>query len=373
MNLRKDIWILVGTRPEVIKQAMLYKACIARFGKDRVALVGTGQHKELLQQALAHFHLELDVNLEIMKSGQSLSESAGLMLGKLDPLLDQCRPRWVVVQGDTTTAAMAAIAAFHRGISVAHNEAGLRSFDLQHPFPEEANRRFISVVSRLNFAPTEKAKSRLLAEGVSPNSITVTGNPGIDALFWTLKQERSRLAHDLLSKVQSRKLSPVLLTAHRRENAGEAVDNWFRAIASFLDSHQDLSLIYPLHPNRIAQDAAKKYLAGNDRVHLLESLDYGTTCHLLKECRFVVTDSGGIQEEAATLGVPTVVCRNTTERSEAVDAGISRLAGLDVNKILEAMNWAYERKSERAVPGPFGDGRASEQIAEILFKNTLQA
>jgi UDP-N-acetylglucosamine 2-epimerase (non-hydrolysing) len=364
----KDIWILVGTRPEVIKQALVYMECVKSLGADRVALVGTGQHKELLEQALAHFDLKLDVNFEIMRPGQALSVSAAQVLADSDALLAEQAPKWIVVQGDTTSAAMAALAAFHRGVKVAHNEAGLRSYDLAHPFPEEANRRLISVVAALNFAPTEKARSALLKEGVDPSTILVTGNSGIDALLWTLERPAGARAKELLEKIQSQHRKPVLMTAHRRENHGDAVEKWFQAIARSLEKHQDLALIYPMHPNKMAQQAAEKYLSQNPAVHLIEPLDYNSTCHVLQNCCFVVTDSGGIQEEAATLGVPTVVCRNTTERSEALDAGIAKLTGLEIDKILDGMEWAYNKGSneERRRLNPFGDGRAAQRIAEEL-------
>jgi UDP-N-acetylglucosamine 2-epimerase (non-hydrolysing) len=365
----KLVWILVGTRPEAIKQVPLYLACRKRFGANRVALVGTGQHRELLLQALEPFGVQLDVNLSIMRPGQSLSNSAAAVLHGLDELLSTTKPEWMVVQGDTTSAAMAALAAFHHGVKVAHNEAGLRSYDLKHPFPEEANRKLIAVVADLHLAPTEKAANALRREGIAENTIRVVGNTGIDAQTEMLSRPLTPRASELLRAVEAKSCEPVLLTAHRRENAKERVDEWFQALRFFLEQRKDLALIYPLHPNNLGREPAERHLKQLDRVFLIDPLDYPTTCQVVSRCRFVVTDSGGIQEEASTLGVPVVVCRETTERSEAVDAGLARLAGTNVDRVIAAMNWGYENSAAmKSAPRawPFGDGRSSDRIAEVL-------
>ncbi len=365
----KTHWIIVGTRPEVIKQVPVYRSLVARHGPDAVALIGTGQHRELLDQALQHFGVKLDLNLETMRPSQSLTESSSAILEGMGALLREHRPRWLVVQGDTTSAAMAAWAAFQAGVKVAHNEAGLRSYDLQHPFPEEANRRLISIVSQVHFAPTERSKAALLREGIAEDLIHVTGNTGIDALRWTLDLPRPDSIQFVLKSLKSKNLRPVLLTAHRRENK-ESMDLWFRALAQFLIVNPDLGLIYPIHPNHLAKAAADRYLSATPQAHLVPALNYGETCHLLSECDLVVTDSGGIQEEAATLGIPTIVCRQTTERMEAVDAGIAKLAGTNADSILSSMLWALRQ------PKPprkglqhdlFGDGYAADRIADLLF------
>jgi UDP-N-acetylglucosamine 2-epimerase (non-hydrolysing) len=376
-EIRKKYWILVGTRPEAIKQAPLFKSFVERFGADQVALIGTGQHRELLEQALAHFSLRLDHNLDIMEPDQSLTAASVAVLKGMDGLFRQHRPEWLVVQGDTTSAAMAGWAAFQHGVKVAHNEAGLRSYDLAHPFPEEANRRLLSVVAAIHLAPTERAREALLREGVKPEKIPVVGNTGIDALRYTLGLPTPPRAAGILADCAQAGLQPVLLTAHRRENQGEGMDRWFKALAQFLVKHPHVALIYPCHPNNSARAAADQHLAPLKQVFILPALDYGETCHLLARCWFVVTDSGGIQEEAATLGVPVVVCRKTTERMEAVDAGLARLAGTETESVLKVMEWAHakgpaEAQERHLATAPslrnpiFGDGYSSARITQLI-------
>ncbi len=368
----QNFWILVGTRPEVIKQVPLYFELVRRHGKDRVSLIGTGQHRELLDQALSHFGVRLDHNLEIMKPGQSLTDSSAQVLLGMNDLFQYHKPDWLIVQGDTTSAAMAAWAAFQSGVPVAHNEAGLRSYDLENPFPEEANRRLISIVAKIHFAPTELAKKALLKEGIDEKSVFVTGNTGIDALKWTLDQPRPRSIDFVMNSIRNQGLRPVLLTAHRRENSG-SMDGWFKALGEFLSVNPGYGLIYPLHPNHLARPAAEKHLRHLPQVHLVPALNYGETCHLLSACDLVVTDSGGIQEEAATLGIPTVICRKTTERMEAVEYGIARLAGTETDTILSVMNWAMNFAGKGSPHHPdsfpnsiFGNGQASVKIADLL-------
>lgn len=360
------IWVVVGTRPEVIKQVPLFWACQKQFGKDQVKLIGTGQHRELLLQALEHFGAKLDSNFEIMRPGQSLSKVAAAVLENFDEAIENERPDWIIVQGDTTTAAMAAIAAFHRKIKVAHNEAGLRSHDINNPFPEEANRKLISVIASLNFAPTNLAKTALINEGITPDLIHVTGNTGIDALMWTLHQKCPQTISTLVEEQASHNRKPVLLTAHRRENAGSVMDHWFQALESFFSRNPDLCLIYPTHPNNLAREYSYKYLQKLPNAVVTEPLSYLETTHLLKSCHFVVTDSGGIQEEAATLGIPTIVCRKTTERMEAVETGIAKLVDPEkIPEILSEMNWAKNNAISK-LQYPFGRGDAAQKIASIL-------
>jgi UDP-N-acetylglucosamine 2-epimerase (non-hydrolysing) len=370
--IQKKIWILVGTRPEVIKQAPVYIEAVHQLGRENVGLIGTGQHRELLDQALQHFNISLDHNLGVMRSGQSLSESSVAILSGMAQLFTQFKPDWLVVQGDTSSAAMAAWAAFQCGVRVAHNEAGLRSYDLQHPFPEEANRRLIAVVADLHFAPTEKARESLLKEGVPPGKIKVTGNTGIDALRMTLEMGQPSSVTKILDLCRENHLEPVLLTAHRRENMGEGMDQWFQALAQILRSHQNLALIYPIHPNNAARPAAEKHLAGLQQVFIMPAINYAETCHVLNQCRFVVTDSGGIQEEASAMGIPVVVCRKTTERSEAVEFGIAHLSGIETESILDGMAWAYKKSAfprtstGRLIYDLFGDGNSAKTIVNLL-------
>lgn len=361
--------MVVGTRPEVIKQAPVYLACRDLLGTAHVSLIGTGQHRDLLDQALAHFSLELDTDLHVMLPDQTPLDTAAAVLAGLEPLMVSRRPSAVVVQGDTTTAAMAAWAAFHHGIVVAHNEAGLRTGDLAQPFPEEANRRLISMVADLHFAPTEHARDVLLDEGIAPAAITVTGNPGIDAMRMTLDQPVPRRARELLDRAAGEGRELIFMTAHRKENRGSRMEEWFSTLASFLDAHEELELVYPMHPNQAGAEAAHHHLREIPGVRLIEPLDYAETCHLLRRCRFVITDSGGIQEEASTLGVPVVVCRATTERPEAVVAGASFLAGTDPGPLSKGLSWAHElggRRYPDALNPIFGDGHAAPRIAQAL-------
>lgn len=366
------IWIVVGTRPEVIKQIPVYWACQKVFGAPNVKLIGTGQHKELLAQALAHFGVQLDLNFEIMKPGQSLSKIAAAVMEKFDEALEMETPDWVIVQGDTTTAAMAALATFHKKIKIAHNEAGLRSYDLLNPFPEEANRKIISSVANVHFVPTELASSALIKENVNKKSIYCVGNPGIDSLYWTLNQKIPLRIESLLKDLENKKMSPVLMTAHRRENAGSTMDQWFEVLKDFFTKNSDLNLICPMHPNNLALDHAQKHLKNMSNVLLCEPFNYLETCHLLKASRMVVTDSGGLQEESATLGIPAVVCRKTTERMEGVLANRALLVDTDLisDSLPKALNWALATPKLEQNTQIFGDGFSGLRMAQTLASLT---
>ncbi len=370
---KKKYWVVVGTRPEVIKQAPVYFELVDRFGVENVALIGTGQHKELLNQALSHFDLKLDLNLEIMQPNQTLAASSSAVLQKMNELFQTSRPEWLVVQGDTTSAAMAAWAAFLSEVKVAHNEAGLRSYDLVNPFPEEANRRLISVIADVHFAPTRLAQEALLREGVSRDKIVVTGNTGIDSLHWTLLQTCPTRVSGWLERFKASGQKPVLVTAHRRENKRK-MDQWFSALARFTTENREFSLVFPFHPNHTALAYAEKYLGDSDRAMIMPAIGYDETCHLLNACAFVVTDSGGIQEEAASLGIPVVVCRETTERMEAVEAGLAKLAGTDPDPVIQAMDWAamMSRLSPgRSTNSIFGDGHAAMRVVNALDRRIM--
>lgn len=375
--MNRPYWVVVGTRPEVIKQVSVYWGMREVFGADQVALVGSGQHRELLNQALSHFGAHLDTNLDLMKPGQGLSESAARIHTEIEALLRTHRPKAVIVQGDTTTAAMTAIAAFHLGIQVIHNEAGLRSYDAWNPYPEESNRKWISAVASHHMAPTKLAADRLKSEGASTQSISVVGNPGIDSLLWTLSETKPDPHHAVWQFLKKSKLKPVLVTAHRRENDAQAMDRWFDGLKQFLSKHPDLGLICPIHPNQRAQSAVDQHLGGHAQALVCDPIDYAQLGHLLKECAFVVSDSGGIQEETATLKIPCVVVRKTTERPEALTHGTARLANPEsVNEILDAMTWAHaqsllppaSRWDKKSPYGefPFGEGKAGLAIARRI-------
>lgn len=355
------IWVLIGTRPEVIKQIPLYWELRKRFG-ERVELVSSGQHRELLQQALDHFGEKAESDLATMTEQASLTQSAAKILERVGEKIAREKPEWIVVQGDTTTAAMAAWAAFLHGVKVLHNEAGLRSFDLANPFPEEANRKLISMVASVNAAPTERAQRMLENEGVK--NIRVTGNTGIDALLWTLEHTQSKTAFPGENY--------VLVTAHRRENKEEFA-GYFQALADFVATKPEWQFIVPVHPNHLAKDTMEAALSRFPQVKFIATLDYGSTCHLLSRCRLVVTDSGGIQEEAASLGIPVVVFRKTTERMEAVNANLAKLtwpAASGGESIASALSWAAQKSTgglKNKILFPlFGDGHAAARIASLL-------
>ena len=365
-----DIWIIVGTRPECIKQAPVFSACGDALGADHVSLVGTGQHRDLLQTALDDFGLTLDVNFDIMRPEQSLPKVMAAVLTQFEELVQRRKPERVVVQGDTTTACAAALAAFQMGIEVAHNEAGLRSNDLKNPFPEEANRRIISSIADLHFAPTELAEAALLREGVSKGRIHVVGNTGIDSLFHMLEQEPPGEVVDLVRRIKATERKIVLLTAHRREAKGAGMESLFRALKQFLSHESSVAVVYPVHPNALGEAAAQAHISDlTDQVHIVPPMSYRAICHVMSESYFLVTDSGGIQEEGATLGIPTVVCRRVTERRVAVEVGIARVAGLETEGIIAALEWAYKYGQRRKgvwTARPFGDGTAGARIAAVL-------
>lgn len=375
----KKIWVMVGTRPEVIKQVPVYLECKKKFGEDQVALIGTGQHRELLDQALNHFKVELDYNFEIMRKGQSLNQIAASVLVKMDSLLRVYSPEWVIVQGDTTSAAMAGLSAFHHKVKVIHNEAGLRSYDLANPFPEEANRLMLGSIATLHMAPTPLAAGALEKEGISSSKIFITGNTGLDSLRMTLQMPIPEETKKLIDTIHDKGLDLVFLTAHRRENEGKTMDQWFQALGKFMEDNPKLFLLYPMHPNNLAKSYAEKYLGNNPRVKIINAINYLETAHILNNAKFVVTDSGGIQEEASTIGVPVVICRKTTERMEAVHAGSAVLAGGETESILIAMKWAYDKanNTEKKWQNIFGDGHSAATIADIIsspqwFRNNVE-
>ncbi|MBF0361896.1 MAG: UDP-N-acetylglucosamine 2-epimerase (non-hydrolyzing) [Oligoflexia bacterium] len=389
----KPIWVIVGTRPEVIKQAALYNALKNKFGQDKVALIGTGQHRELLTTALEQFDLKLDYNFDLMSEAQTPAEIAAKIILKFNEIFSNssrsatkdAKPKWVIVQGDTTTAAMAAWVSFLNKINVIHNEAGLRTCDLYNPFPEEANRKIISSIATLHLAPTIRARDVLTREGVSADKIFVTGNTGIDAFRLMLnKQIPENIKRIIKDNQNKNNRSIVLLTAHRRESEGEPVIRWFENLKEFVNKHSDLHIIYPMHPNNVARPWAKKILNDHPQISLLEPLNYLQTVHAIANSRFVITDSGGIQEEAATINIPVVVCRKVTERMEAVDAGIAKLTSFDSKEFFETLEWANDlgkkfqnnnqdnnqknKQNKTLLPNNiYGDGFSSEKIAQILY------
>ena len=362
----KKILLVFGTRPEAIKMCPLVNELKTREGIKTVVCV-SGQHRQMLDQVLEAFHVVPDYDLYIMKDRQTLFDITTNILDRIKAVLEEVKPDVVLVHGDTSTTFITALACFYMQIPVGHVEAGLRTNDIYSPFPEEFNRQAVSIISRYNFAPTEQARQNLLSEGKRPESIFVTGNTAIDALRTTVREDYS---HPELVWASDSRL--ILITAHRRENLGEPMKNMFRAIRRVMDEHTDVKAIYPIHMNPIVRKTADEFLGGDDRIHIIEPLDVLDFHNFLARCFLVLTDSGGIQEEAPSLGKPVLVMRNTTERPEGIAAGTLKLVGTDEEVIYRSFKQLLEDNEEYArmsnACNPYGDGFACKRIADILVR-----
>ena len=362
----KKILIVFGTRPEAIKMAPLIKE-FQKYSDFCVKVCVTAQHRQMLDQVLEIFNISPDYDLDIMQPNQDLFDLSSRILLKMRDVLDEFCPDIVFVHGDTTTTFATALAAFYLGIKVGHVEAGLRTYNIYSPFPEEFNRQAVSIVSNFNFAPTEKAKENLLVEKRDEDTIYVTGNTGIDALKTTINPEYK---HELFDWIGDDRL--IMLTAHRRENLGEPMENMFKAIKRVLKEHSNIKVIYPIHKNPRVREVANRIFGDEDRVKLIEPLEVIDFHNFLNKSYLILTDSGGIQEEAPSLGKPVLVLRDTTERPEGVAAGTLKLVGTKEEdiynnfKLLLENNEEYKKMSQAS--NPYGDGRASERIAEVLLK-----
>ena len=356
-----------GTRPEAIKMAPVL-AELNKYPEITSVVCVTAQHREMLDQVLELFEIKPDYDLSIMQPNQSLAEITARALTKLDEVLTKEKPDWVLVQGDTTTAMVGALAAFYHQIKVGHVEAGLRSFDKYQPFPEEINRKIATSISDLHFAPTEVSKQNLIREGVNEANILVTGNTVIDALLQVADKPYDWDSSPLSAIPRDKKI--ILVTAHRRENHGEPLHNICAALRTLAERFEDVQIVYPVHLNPNVQKIVRATLGDIPNVTLLEPLEYLPLVHLMKQAYFVITDSGGIQEEAPGLGKPVLVLREVTERPEGVTAGTVKLVGTDTETILrEAQHLltneaAYQTMSQAV--NPYGDGRASVRIVERL-------
>jgi len=337
-----------------------------------VSVCSSGQHRELLADALADFDIEPDISLDVMTDGQTLSSLSARLFSSIDAMLVTEKPDAVLVQGDTTTVMVAALAAFYRGIAVGHVEAGLRSHNLQAPFPEELNRRVATLATTWHFAPTTLSRDNLVKEGIDPKSVFVTGNPVIDALLSTVKKIDGGKAstNTMLTSLLAKPRKRVLITAHRRENFGVPFLEICEAVATLAASHPAIDFIYPVHPNPNVKATAHEKLGTMSNIHLLDPLPYTDFVLTLKSATIVLSDSGGLQEEAPALGKPVLVMRDVTERPEGVDAGVNLLVGSNKEKIIATVEKLLTDESAyKAIAqarNPFGDGTAGQQIAEIL-------
>ena len=360
----KKVMLVFGTRPEAIKMCPLVRELKTRPGLTTLVCV-TGQHRQMLDQVLQAFGVVPDYDLAIMKDRQTLFDVTAAILERIRPVLEQARPDVVLVHGDTSTTFATALACYYLQIPVGHVEAGLRTYNIYSPYPEEFNRQAVGLVARYHFAPTELSRQNLLKEGKDPAQIYVTGNTAIDALKTTV---RSDYTHPELDWAAGSRL--ILLTAHRRENLGEPMRHMFRAIRRIVDEHSDLKVIYPIHMNPVVRQTAAEIFGGDARFHLIEPLDVLDFHNFLARSYLILTDSGGIQEEAPSLGKPVLVMRDTTERPEGIAAGTLTLVGTQEETIYREFKRlledpaAYEAMAHAA--NPYGDGRACARIADIL-------
>lgn len=356
--------LVFGTRPEAIKMCPLVKELKERKKFDTVVCV-TGQHKEMLDQVLSEFKVVPDYDLSIMKAQQTLFDVTINILDKIKSVLEKVKPDVVLVHGDTSTTFVTALACFYLQISVGHVEAGLRTYNIYSPYPEEFNRQAVGIIAKYNFAPTEMSKENLLKEGKNIDSIFVTGNTAIDALKTTVRKNYS---HKQLEWVSGSKL--IMITAHRRENLGEPMKNMFKAIKRILDENDDIKAIYPIHMNPTVRAIAHEIFNDTDRIRIIEPLEVLDFHNFLAKSYLILTDSGGIQEEAPSLGKPVLVMRDTTERPEGILAGTLKLVGTDEEVIYKTFKKLlldkeeYEKMSKAS--NPYGDGFASKRIADIL-------
>ena len=369
-----------GTRPEAIKMAPIVRLLKEKAGIEARVCV-TAQHRQMLDQVLELFQIKPDYDLDLMREGQTMAQISAGIFTHLDPILADFKPDWVLAVGDTTTVVTTSLLAFYQRIKFGHIEAGLRTHNKWHPFPEEINRRLATVTADLHFAPTQWSQGNLLREGVDSEKVHVTGNSVIDALNFVSKQDEPREIKDLLDKLgindnptsgqKTRRL--ILVTAHRRENFGKPMENIFHALKE-LAERNDVEIVYPVHLNPNVQEPANRILKDVNHITLLPPLDYLPLVHLMKHATLILTDSGGIQEEAPAFGIPVLVLRETTERPEGVDAGTLKLVGTETSRIVEEARRLLDDPVEYGkmskASNPYGDGHAAERIVEALLKTS---
>jgi len=366
MDMKRKVMTIFGTRPEAIKMAPLVLELQKQSEWIEPIVTVTAQHRQMLDQVLDIFGIRPDYDLNIMKDRQTLADITTRALQGLDDIMRQVKPDLVLVHGDTTTTFVASLAAFYHQIAIGHVEAGLRTWNKYSPFPEEMNRQLTGVMADLHFAPTKKAYDNLIRENKKPESVFITGNTAIDALKTTVKDDYH---HDILAKVGNDRM--ILLTAHRRENLGETMRGMFRAIKRLVETYDDIQVVYPVHLNPAVREAAAEVLGDAPRIHLIEPLDVFDFHNFAARAYLILTDSGGVQEEAPSLGVPVLVLRDTTERPEGIEAGTLKLAGTDEDTIYQMASELLTNRNEyeamAKASNPYGDGQASKRIVEAIL------
>jgi UDP-N-acetylglucosamine 2-epimerase (non-hydrolysing) len=367
----RKLLTIFGTRPEVIKLSSVIRQLTAFSHSFQTVNVSTGQHTDLLYPFVELFDIHVAYDLQAMEPGQTPNQLCARVMSTLDHVLSEEQPDLIIVQGDTTTALAGALSGFHRRIPVAHVEAGLRSGNLQSPYPEEINRRLITGIATYHFAATRGNRDTLLNEGIAPGSIFVTGNPVVDSLKTILAQASMTTAlEELLHRTEGSRR--MVLTTHRRESFGEVMNENLRVIRRFIESHEDTTLIFPVHPNPAVALSSREILGGHARIHLIEPLSYEDFIALLSHAWLIVSDSGGVQEEAPTLGKPLLILRENTERPEAIESGVARLVGASSCRLAEMLMEAYRKGSwaeqVESVRNPFGQGDSGKLIAQIISK-----
>lgn len=370
IDRRIKVMTVFGTRPDAIKMAPVVLELARRKDKFEMFVAVTGQHREMLDQVLSVFNIVPDADLGIMQAKQSLSGMTCRAIEGLDPIIERVQPDMLLAQGDTTTTFAASLAAFYHKVAFGHVEAGLRTDNKYDPFPEEMNRRLTGVLTDLHFAPTEAARQNLLAQGISDSAIHVTGNTVIDALLHVAAKPFS-FEDEALTRAMSDDKRLILVTAHRRENWGEPIRDICRSVKELVSLHPDTEVVFSLHKNPIVREVVVPELESVERVHLIEPPDYVPFVHLMKSAHLILTDSGGVQEEAPALGKPVLVLRKTTERPEGVAAGNAKLIGTDKERIVAEANLLLDDSAEyermARVANPYGDGNAAERIADAIF------
>lgn len=363
------VLVIFGTRPEAVKMAPIIKALKNEEEYFDTKICVTAQHREMLDQVLNIFDIKPDYDLNIFKNGQTLTEITCKALMGLEGVIEDFKPDLILVQGDTTTVFSGALAAFYHQVKIGHVEAGLRSYNLYSPYPEEANRKLTGIVTDFHFAPTTKSKENLLKEGYPEEKIYITGNTSIDALKWVI-DEKYKFKDDILNNIDFENNKVILLTAHRRENIGEPMINIFSALKEVLEQNSDAEVIYPMHLNPKVREIAREVFKDTKGVYLIEPLDYLPFTNLMSKCYMVVTDSGGVQEEAPSLGKPVLVVRRETERPEGIEAGTAKLVGTDkcaiFNEVNTLLNNNIEYKNMANAVNPYGDGKAAEHIVKAI-------